>query len=278
LRGYEGILRRADGQDLMVSVTAAPVRERPDAPVGLAVLVLRDVSEARRLDEARDEFLSTAAHELKTPLAVIKAYAQLFHRRSGEDSPILLVIERQVDRLSRLVQQLLEVARSRLGSPELRRERYDLGEQLAQVLERMQLLAGGHRFRLVTRVAAPVHADRARLEQVLVNLLDNAVRFSPGGGDIDAFMRNGGAEVEVSIRDAGVGIPPEKQARIFERFYRAHAGTPQDYGGLGVGLESSREIVARHGGRIWFESRPGAGSTFSFTLPIAEGGAGDTLA
>jgi signal transduction histidine kinase len=118
-----------------------------------------------------------------------------------------------------------------------------------------------------------VYADRERIGQVLGNLIDNAVKFSPGGGDIQAAVRRLDREVEISVRDAGVGIPREKQGRVFERYYRAHAGTHEDYGGMGVGLDMSREIVARHGGRMWFESEPGVGSTFSFTLPLDREGA-----
>ncbi len=273
LRGYEAVFRRPGGQDVFVTVSAAPVRVRPDGPVRLAVAVLRDVSEERRFDELRDEFLSTAAHEFKTPLAVIKAYAQLLRKRSDEEAPALQVINRQVDRLSRLVQQLLDVSRFRLGGPEMRRERFDLGEQLAQALERRRDRAEGHRLLLVERAPAPVYADRERIGQVLDNLIDNAVKFSPGGGDIEAALRTLERDAEISIRDAGVGIPREKQGRVFERYFRAHAGTADDYGGMGVGLDMSREIVARHGGRMWFESEPGVGSTFSFTLPLDAGGA-----
>jgi len=273
IRGYEAVYRRTDGRDVFVAVSAAPVRVRPGGPVRLAVAVLRDVSEERRFDELRDEFLSTAAHEFKTPLAVIKAYAQLLRKRSDGEAPALLVINRQVDRLSRLVQQLLEVSRFRLGGPEMRRERYDLAEQVAQALERTRDRAEGHRLLLVERAPAPVYADRERIGQVLGNLIDNAVKFSPGGGDIEAAVRRLDREVEISIRDAGVGIPRDKQGRVFERYYRAHAGTHEDYGGMGVGLDMSREIVARHGGRMWFESEPGVGSTFSFTLPLDREGA-----
>ncbi len=271
LRGYEAILRRPDGRDVYVGVTASPVRGRPGERPHLAVSVVRDLSELRRFEEMREDFLATAAHEFKTPLAVIKAQAQLLQRRGEADPQGFQVLNRQVERLSRLTHQLLELSRLRLGGPELRRETYDLGEQVAEVLARLQALATGHRLTLARREPAPVYADRERIEQVLVNLVDNAVKFSPGGCDVEASVARRGGEVQVSVRDQGLGIPRDKQARIFERYYRAHAGTPEDYGGIGVGLDMSREIVSRHGGRMWFESEPGAGSIFSFTLPLAEG-------
>lgn len=273
LRGYEAVLRRPDGREVYVGVTASPVRDPAGGKPRLAVAVARDMSELRRFEEMREDFLATAAHEFKTPLAVIKAQAQLLQRRAEGDSHGLQVLNRQVERLSRLTHQLLELSRLRLGGPELRRETYDLGEQVAEVLSRLQSLASGHRLTLASREPAPVYADRERMEQVLVNLVDNAVKFSPGGCDIEATVARDAGEVRVSVRDQGLGIPRDKQARIFERYYRAHAGTPEDYGGIGVGLDMSREIVSRHGGRMWFESEPGAGSVFTFSLPLAEGAA-----
>ena len=270
LRGYEAIFRRADGRDIYVSITASPVRHQRQGSPRLAVAVVRDMSESKRFEDMREDFLATAAHEFKTPLAVIKAQAQLLQRRSEVDLPSLQVLNRQVERLSRLTQQLLEASRFRLGGPELRRETYDLAEQVAGVLERRQRLASSHRLVLSRRERTLVHADRERIEQVLLNLVDNAVKFSPKGCEVQAEVRREGNEVRVSIRDQGVGIPHDRQARIFERYYRAHAGTSEDYGGIGVGLDMSREIVDRHGGRMWFESEPGAGSTFSFALPLGE--------
>ncbi len=272
LRGWEAVLRRTDGRDVYVAITASTLRRRPGEQ-GLAVAAIRDVSELRRFEEMREDFLATAGHEFKTPLAVIKAQAQMLQRRAEADPHALQVLNRQVERLSRLTHQLVELSRLRPGGPELRRETYDLGEQVAEVLARLQSLAAGHRLTLARREPAPVHADRERMEQVLVNLVDNAVKFSPGGCDVEATMARQGGEVRVSVRDMGLGIPRDKQARIFERYYRAHAGTAEDYGGIGVGLDMSREIVSRHGGRMWFESEPGVGSIFSFTLPLAEGGA-----
>ncbi len=269
VRGDEAIFRRADGRDVYVGVTASPMRGRFGESPRLAVAVVRDMSELRRFEEMREDFLATAAHEFKTPLAVIKAQAQLLQRRGETDPHGLQVLNRQVERLSRLTHQLLELSRLRLGGPEMRRETYDLAEQVAEVLARLQSLAAGHRLTLGRREPAPVYADRERMEQVLVNLVDNAVKFSPGGCDVETTVARHGSEVQVSVRDQGLGIPRDKQARVFERYYRAHAGTPEDYGGIGVGLDMSREIVNRHGGRMWFESEPGAGSVFSFTLPLA---------
>ena len=265
---YDAIVRAADGRDVFLSVTASPVLV-PGGRTELAVAVLRDVSAAQRLDELRDEFLSTAAHEIKTPLAVIKAYAQLLQKRDPAEAQALVVIQRQVDRLNRLVQHLLDTTRLRLDGREGKLQRFDLGALAHEVIERMRASAPAHDI-TVSSVAAPVHADRERLARVITSLVDNAVRFSPHGGPVSAQVGAREGEAIFSVEDHGLGIPEERQARIFERFYRAHAGTPQDYGGLGLGLDISREIVARHGGRMWFESTPGNGSTFHFSVPLAK--------
>lgn len=267
---YDAVLRRADGRDVFVSVTAAPVRGA-GRRLGLAVAVLRDVSAARRLDQMREEFLATAAHEFKTPLAVIKAHAQLMERREPPDPEGFTVIQRQVERLDRLIEHLLDTSRLRLRAGEGRRDTFDLVALAGEVVERTRQVAPGHLLGVASSGPAVVAADRDRIERVLTSLVDNAIRFSPHGGAVAIEVAVGAEEATVSVSDRGLGIPPERQARIFERYYRAHAGTPQDYGGLGLGLDMSREIVLQHGGRMWFESAPGVGSTFHFSLPLAPG-------
>ncbi|GEJ56310.1 sensor histidine kinase [Anaeromyxobacter diazotrophicus] len=267
--GFEALVRRFDGRELFISISSSPVRSRQDGPARLAVAVVRDISEVRRFEEMREDFLATAAHEFKTPLAVVKAYAQLMHKRGQGDANALEVIARQIDRMTRMVQQLLDVSRFRVGAAELSRERFDLPRLVAEVAITVRTEVEGRRILVAPAPPTHVLADRDRIGQVVASLLENAVRFSPQGGDVEAEIKRLDAEAVVSVRDHGLGIPRERQARVFERFYRAHAGTDHDYGGLGIGLDASREIVARHGGRIWFESSPGQGSTFSFSLPLA---------
>jgi PAS domain S-box-containing protein len=264
---YEALLRRTDGSDLPVTISASAVRDRSGEP-RLAVGVVRDASETHRLAQTREELLATAAHELKTPLSVIKAHAQLLQRRP-EPEPGLQVIVRQVDRLTRLVQQILDASRLRLDNVELRWERLDLAELAGVVVGDMGPHPGGHPVALEARGRAWVRADRDRLTRVITALVDNALRFSPAESPVEVRVGVRGTEAIFSVLDHGVGIPPERQDRVFERYYRAHAGTPDDRGGLGVGLDTCREIVARHDGRMWFQSEPGTGSTFLFALPLA---------
>lgn len=264
----EEMLRRLDGRDIVVNVSAAPVAVPGDSR--LTISVFRDVSHAHRLETMRDEFLATAAHELKTPLAVVKAYAQLVQRRVPGEASALTVVQRQVDRMTRLVQHLLDASRLRLDPGAGPRERFDLSLLVSEVIERMREADSGHQLTLVAPGPVSVQGDRDRIGRVVQTLLDNAVRFSPRGGPIETCVLLGGDQAEVSVTDHGLGIPLERQDRIFERYYRAHAGTPEDYGGLGLSLDMSREIVTRHGGRIWFESAPGQGSTFHFAVPAGK--------
>lgn len=264
---YEALIRRTDGRDLPVAITAAAVTDRAGR-ARLAVAVLRDTSEAHRLAQTREELLATAAHELKTPLSVIKAHAQLLLRRS-EPEPGLQVIVRQVDRLTRLVQQILDASRLRLDNAELRWEQLDLAELAGGVVTEMGPNPGGHPVAFEGRGGAWVRADRDRLTRVIIALVDNALRFSPPETPVEVRVGVRGTEAIFSVLDHGVGIPPERQDRVFERYYRAHSSTPDDRGGLGVGLDACREIVARHDGRMWFQSEPGTGSTFLFAIPLA---------
>lgn len=235
-----------------------------------------DAESANRL---KDEFLSIAAHELKTPITGMKLYVDMMARGFALEQPDFVsqavpVLSGYFARLERLVDDLLGLSRLSLGRLEFRTQRLDLGELLRAVVERMGAVTPDHDLRIESTPAL-VEADPDRIEQALVNLVSNAVKFSPDGGSIQIRLGIERSAAVVAVQDWGVGIPEERQAQIFERFYRAHEGTAHDYSGMGVGLYLSREIVRRHGGAMWFESDWGRGSTFSFSLPLAtprEGG------
>ena len=273
--GTQLALERPDGTQVSLSLNAAPLRDGAGAVAGV-VASLSDITGRLQLERVREEFLSSAAHELKTPVATIKGYAQLLQQwapggHETREGAAFEVINRQSDRLGRLVQGLLEFARLQQDRLELYRERFDLGDLAADVVARMQAATPTHNLQLQRGKTVPVEADRERIDEVLVNLLDNAIKASPKGGDIQTKVYEEEGKAIVSVTDWGVGIPPEKQPRIFERFYQAHAGPPYHRSGMGMGLYLNREIVTRHGGSMWFESEFGRGSTFYFSLPLAEG-------
>jgi signal transduction histidine kinase len=223
--------------------------------------------------DAKDVFLADVIHELKTPLAAAKAQTQLALHQLGDRRPdattarSLRLISQQIDRLNRLVGDLLEASRLESGSVELQTSQFDLGALLEEMRNRMQPLGDRHPISVSARDELSLIADRDRIEQVLANLLSNAIRYSPEGGPIEVDAERAGEGVHIQVRDHGLGIPKEHQQLVFERFGRAH-GTA--FGGLGLGLAISKGIVERHGGRIWVEStgKPGEGSVFHVQLPL----------
>ncbi|HSH79520.1 MAG TPA: PAS domain S-box protein [Herpetosiphonaceae bacterium] len=228
---------------------------------------------------ARDEFLSLAAHELKTPLTSLTGFAQLLGQRlkreqdvNERDRRAVTVILAQADRLARLVELLLDVARLETGQLTLEVRRLDICRLVRDVVDDIQPALHRH----TVEVHCPdgpliVEGDALRLEQALDNLLGNAIKYSPDGGAITFTVEPRDGQVVVSIRDPGIGIPDEAQARLFERFYRAGNTAGSNIGGMGMGLFVVKEIVSRHGGTVEVRSVENQGSTFTVRLPLAEG-------
>jgi len=258
------------GRKVYTLSNAAPVLDGAGEIAG-AISVERDVSDVIELDTMRDQFIRIAAHELKTPVAIMKGYADVLLRSSSElPEPLRAgaqAIDRGAKRIDRLVGDLLGVSQLLMGCLELRRERVELSELVDVVVRQVTTTTKAHHIRIESEPVV-VNADRVRLAQVLDTLLDNAIRYSPRGGVINVSVTAREDEAIVCVRDHGVGIPRPKQKRIFERFYRAHTDTPHDYGGMGVGLYIAREVIAQHGGRMWFESEEGSGSEFCFSLGV----------
>jgi len=261
-------------QRRVLSRFSGPVED--DAGVLLGrIEVYSDVTAQRDADRLKDEFLSVAAHELKTPITSLKAYAQLLRRKPLDQlSPQLVAnaldtIDRQSEQLSALVDDLLDVSRAETGYLELRVEQLDLGRVVSESVGRISATERSHEFEIVRADAATVRADPVRIEQVAANLLTNAVKYSSPGSTISVSIQNTGAEAIVCIQDTGIGIPEEKLTHVFDRFYQAHTTVQYSRGGLGIGLSICLEIIKRHGGRIWIESEVDKGSTFYFAMPIS---------
>jgi two-component system, OmpR family, phosphate regulon sensor histidine kinase PhoR len=255
------------------------IRGRRSAAGG-AWLILEDVSELRRLQQIRAEFIDNLSHELRTPLTTVSLLAETLTREAeaaGDAIPLKMrdrigKIEVETGHLVQMVSELLDLSRIESGSIGAV-DALDLGQIATDSIERLRLFAD--RQGVTLRVERPrslpaVEGDEERIGQVLVNLLHNAVKFSPDGGDVTATVHVDGGRVVTSVADHGVGIPRAAQARIFERFYKVdRARVRGETGGTGLGLAIARHIVEQHGGTIWVESTEGAGSTFSFGLPIA---------
>ena len=234
--------------------------------------------EARLAAEAaiqvRDEFLSVAAHELKTPLTGLRAIAQLLARKLARGevqgpawlSDGLRTIDQQSDRLTRLIGQLLDVSRLDQDKPAAARTPTDLTELTERLVDAFRVRSTRHTLVVSTNGTVVADVDPIAIEQVLSNLLDNAIKYSPSGGQIDVEIRDAGDEyAQLMVRDRGIGIPPEKREAIFQRFFQAHASEHRS--GLGLGLYISSQIVALHGGEITAEFPPDGGTRFVVRLP-----------
>lgn len=261
---------------------AGPLRDPRDGALTGRIEVYTDVTETRRLERAKDEFLATASHELKTPITTLGGYLELLQhqlaRIEGPDLDRLIrytsTAQSELRRLRRLSEDLLEVARIQAGRLSLHPAPLDLAaltrETVARFAGRPGLRERG--YQIVCRAAGPIqgYCDAFRIEQVLTNLLENACKYSPDGGEVAVELRQCASEAILAVRDTGIGIAPEEQEKLFLPFYRADnasAGSPE---GLGLGLYISRGIIEGHGGRMWVESA-GGGSSFQFSLPVLPG-------
>jgi signal transduction histidine kinase len=232
-----------------------------------------DVTQEHELDRQRAEFLTVAAHELRTPLTPLSMYLQTIERRLGRGQALEPELagkaRRQVARIEKLVQDLLDLSRVESDRIALRHEPVALEMLAAEVVSDFRATVHEHQIVLHVQTApVAVSGDRERLEQVLVNLIANAIKYSPQGGDVDVTVGTEGEEAVVAVTDRGIGIPREEQPRLFERFFRARNAAATNYGGLGIGLFVSREIVHRHDGRFEVQSEVGRGTTFRFRLPL----------
>jgi signal transduction histidine kinase len=247
----------------------------------LAVAFNKMSGELESMERLRRDLVANVSHELKTPTSALRAHLEnLLDGVERADAHTLQTMLAQTERLTRLVDQLLELSRLESGDVPMVREQLALRPLVERVLTEIEVVSSRRDVEVSDRVPADlpaVYADAERVHQVLFNLLDNAVRFTPSGGriTITASRRNGA--VDVAVADTGPGIAAEHLPRLFERFYRVDRARSRDEGGTGIGLAIARSVVEAHGGRIWAESEPGKGSTFTFELPVAtETGAPET--
>jgi PAS domain S-box-containing protein len=241
------------------------------------VYAFRDLTEVRRLEELKADFLATASHELRTPLAAVYGAAQTLRRHdfaldeTGRNRFISLIVD-ESERLAAIVNDILLANQLELGRVDLANEPFDAVELLGRVVEAVRMHAPpGIDFELEpAEPAVFLVADRDRVTQVLTNLVENAMKYSPDGGRIELGVEPDGSNVRFHVRDEGLGIPAEEHARIFDKFYRLDPGMTRGVGGTGLGLYICSELVERMGGRIWVESRESVGSSFFVELPAGD--------
>jgi two-component system phosphate regulon sensor histidine kinase PhoR len=263
--------------------------EKGSSPYAYFAIAIEDLTELRRLERVRRDFIANISHELRTPLASVRLLAETLEEAIDTDRDkaqmFLEKIETEVMHLTGLVAELLELSRIESGLVPMVIEPVEAGQLVHEVMARMLPQAQRHRVTLHTEIEQGnrlVAADSKQIARVLVNLVHNAIKFTPSGGSVTVgtFLQPGGQSQRFFVRDTGVGIRPQELSRIFERFYKAdRARSKTDFigpggGGSGLGLAIARHVVEAHGGLIKAESTPGNGSTFTFTLPVAVRGEG----
>jgi signal transduction histidine kinase len=273
LPGYD-----ASGERSLAPLTAAAGLLLTVILFGVALAQARARHEAEQAVRARDTFLSVASHELKTPLTSLFGNGQLLQRRMARGAPLgererrnVEVIVAQARRLSKLIDDLLDHTRLREGRLEIQRASLDLAELVRRVAAELEPALVHHTLSLeLTAAPLPILGDPMRVEQMLVNLIGNAVKYSPQGGPVEIGVQRADPWALVRVRDRGIGIPAAAQAQLFGQFYRAPNAVSKQISGMGIGLYIVRELVERHGGTITVESEEGEGSTFTLLLPLAE--------
>jgi PAS domain S-box-containing protein len=282
VKHFETIRMAKDGRHLHISLMISPIRNGKGEVIG-ASKIARDITESVRLKQQlqeyteklkelnsyKDEFIGIASHELKTPLTTIKAYLQLIER-DLKDEVLLKYLNstlQHVGKITRLVSELLDITRVQTGKLEFNFSDFNFGELLEEAVQAVQQPNPTHRIICQeSSVNILIHADRHRLEQVIINLLSNAVKYSPGTDKVIVNVKKEDSHILVSIQDFGMGIPSSELDHLFSRFYRIKGLASIQ--GLGMGLYISKEIIKGHKGEIWVESESGKGSTFYFRIPL----------
>jgi PAS domain S-box-containing protein len=257
-----------DGSRLPVLVGSVTFQQRPRQNISFVL----DNSARKELEQRKDAFLSMASHELKTPLTALKLQTSLLHRQLAKQgiqdaAPALSRMETQINKVTRLVEELLDVSKIQAGRLEYFRETVDLEALLQEITEILQQTNPSHTIVVRGTVGTSLIGDRDRLGQVFINLLSNAIKYSPCAETVEMDIDASPETVTIRVHDHGLGIPREQRDKIFERFYRATGPKQRAIPGLGMGLYIVAEIVKRHGGTITVESEVEKGSTFTVTLP-----------
>jgi len=264
-----------DGHRVPVSITVSPIRSKDGTIIG-ASKIARDITDElramRELNDRKDEFIGVAGHELRTPITTIKGYLQLMEEHSLDPAGKSFIEKalRQVNKLNRLVTDLLDVSKIQAGRLEYNMMPCFL---LPLVRESVDMVGQMHpSHRLETELPAEdivIMADGPKIEQVMINFLTNAIKYSPEADRVALRVKKEEGRVVVVVQDWGIGIPTEHLEHIFDRYYRVNA-SEHVIGGLGLGLYISNEVIRRHGGAVWVRSEPGKGAEFYFSLPLPE--------
>ncbi len=233
----------------------------------------KELNERKKLEKQKDEFIGVASHELKTPVTSIKSYTQMLHykfKKEGqlEAANLLAKLDTQIDKLTDLIGDLLDVTKIEAGKMAFNTTNFDFDDLVEEIVEEMQIITAKHKLIINGSSNQTINGDRERIGQVLINLISNAIKYSPNADKIVISNSREGKNVKLCVQDFGLGIPEEKKNQVFNRFFRISGPNQETFPGLGLGLYISSEIIKRSKGKIWVESREGEGSVFCFSLPL----------
>lgn len=263
-----------EGQLLDLSLTISPIRDTEGRVIGISKIA-RDISERKRDEIRKNDFIGMVSHELKTPLTSITAFIQLLNQKLNghQDQFIPSALSKtyiQVRKMTSMINGFLNVSRLESGKIDLVKKPFDLGELIHEVVDESRLIISSHQFDMTSDAGLIVEADRDKIGSVISNLLSNAVKYSPVGTLITIRCTRENGSARVSVRDQGIGVEPGDLDKLFERYYRVSSNDTQHIAGFGIGLYLSAEVIKRHDGEIWAESEKGKGSIFYFSLPVSE--------
>lgn len=266
-------LRRTDGVYRWHLTRVVPLKNRQGKVIkwlGTSTDIHDQIIESLDLERRKNEFISTASHELKTPITTIKGFSQILSeifKNDKQASYYLSKMDNQINRITVLVNDLLDVSRIESGKLNLNYETFKIDNLVEEIAEDMQAQSLHHKIIVKSKTHVKIKADYFRLSQVMTNLISNAIKYSPKADKIVISAKELKNSIEVSIKDFGIGISKKNTERVFERFYQVENKIRQSFSGLGLGLHISQEIIKRHGGDIWVESIKGKGSIFKFRIP-----------
>jgi len=270
--GKEFDFHRKDGKKVTVQVNASLIKNKKKKVIA-AASIITDITQQKELERQKDDFLSMASHELKTPITSLKMFIDLQRQQLNEKNSQKAHyfnerIHDQANRLKELTNDLLDVSRIQTNKLRFNREEFDMADVIQDTVEGLQATTQKHEIVIKGIDGEKVYGDRYRIYQVLVNLISNAIKYSPTGKKISVQAKKDKEYVVVSVKDNGIGISKAQQNKIFERLYQVTDPDVKTFPGLGLGLYISKVIIERHKGKIWVESAKGKGSTFYFSLPL----------
>lgn len=269
----EYLIQRKDGKKRYIQLSASPIFGKNNQIVAASATII-DITQQKELEKRKDDFVNIASHELKTPITSMKLYLgslenSLKTYKDTKAKKTLRNISHQTDRLQELVSDLLDVSRLQTGKLKFLKENFRLDTLIENTIESLQGTTKHQKIIFSKKQAITIYADKFRIEQVITNLITNAVKYSPPNTDILITLQKEKTKAIVDIKDLGIGIIKEQQKRIFDRLYQVSEPKEKTFPGLGIGLFICKQIIKRHKGTIWVESEKGKGSTFSFSLPLS---------